>query len=159
TGGDVVFLSDGANLAAVLAAHMPDDLDVLLSAFWFGDSNVRVEHEVGLGLRIADNCQILFLQYLGNRADQRLIAIPRRTRYGANRQPRAPADLGLARSLVLQQRRDLGCASCPQARARVLAPGIPIGGRSIEPLGVFADAPARRVAQLPQNDQRGLALR
>src|ERR1700730_13300242 len=102
--------------------------------------------------------------------------MPQLTRYGASCQPRVtptprprparapppprpPADLGLARSLVLQQSRDLGCASCRQARDRVLAPGIPIGGRGIEPLGAFADAPARRVAQLPQYDQRSLALR
>ena len=59
----------------------------------------------------------------------------------------------------MQQRRDLGCAGCRQARDRILISGIPIAGRSIAPLGAFADAPARRVAQFPKHDQRGFALR
>ena len=41
---------------------------------------------------------------------------------------------------------------------RVLASGIPIVGCSIGPLGVFADATARWVAQLPQHDESGPAF-
>ena len=58
-GRDVVFLSDRADLDAVLAAQMPDDLDVLLARLRLRDGDIGVEDEVGLGLRsvtIARSC-------------------------------------------------------------------------------------------------------
>ena len=65
-GGDVVFLPDRADLAAVLATHPPDDLDVLLARLWLCDDDIGVEDEIGLCLRVGDYCDILPLQDLGD---------------------------------------------------------------------------------------------
>src|SRR5947207_1042586 len=49
-GRDVILLPHGADLAAILAAHVPDDLDVLLTRFWFGDDDGSTKDEVCLSL-------------------------------------------------------------------------------------------------------------
>jgi len=63
---DVIFLADGADLAAILAADIPDDLDVLLTRLWFIDDHGSAKDEVGLGLRIGDNRDVLPSEDLGD---------------------------------------------------------------------------------------------
>src|SRR6516165_9960295 len=66
-GRDVVFLSDGADLTAVLAAYPPDNLDVLLAGLGFCDDDLGIENEVRLRLRVGDDRDILTLEDLGDR--------------------------------------------------------------------------------------------
>src|SRR6516165_3107335 len=66
-GRDVVFLSDGADLAAVLAAYPPENLDVLLAGLRFCDDDLGIEDEVRLRLRVGDDRDILTLEDLGDR--------------------------------------------------------------------------------------------
>src|SRR5215472_9966938 len=83
TGRDIVFLSDRADLAAVLAAYPPDDLDVLLAGLGVCGDDLGIEHQVRLRLRIADDRDILPLQDLGDRPGQRLRTVSRGTRHAA----------------------------------------------------------------------------
>jgi hypothetical protein len=117
-GRNIVFLAERADFAAVLAAHPPDDLDVLLAGFWLGDDDIGVEDEIGRSLRVGDDRDILPLQDLGDGPRQRLPAISRRTLDTADQQPRLPAELSLARSFVLQQG--------GETRDRILGPLPPI---------------------------------
>src|SRR5215472_2847886 len=77
TSGDIVLLPDGADLTAVFEPHMPDDLDILLAGFRSGDGDLAGQDEVGLGVRIGDDRQVLLLQQLRNSLRQRLTAITR----------------------------------------------------------------------------------
>ena len=96
TGGNIVLLPDGADLTAIFAAQMPDDLDVLLAGFRSGDGDLGGENEVGFGVRIGDDRQVLLFQQLRNRPRQGLAAITRGPLDAADTKPRAPADLRIS---------------------------------------------------------------
>src|SRR4029077_19936775 len=98
---DIVFLTHGADLPAILAAHVPDDFDVLLARVWFGDDDSSTKDEVCLGLRIGDNGDVLPSEDLGDGSRQGICAVAWGTVDAADQQPCLPARLGLCRGLVL----------------------------------------------------------
>jgi hypothetical protein len=60
-GRDVVFLRDGADFVTVLASHTPDDPDMLLARSGPVEGDRRIEDEVGAGMRIGHDREILSL--------------------------------------------------------------------------------------------------
>src|SRR3984893_9127706 len=157
-GRDIVFLVHGADLAAILAAHIPDDLDILLARLWFSDNDGSSKDEVCLGLRIGDNRDVLPSEDLGDGSRQGIGAVARGTVDAADQQPGFPARLGLCWGLVLQHCSEPGGTRCGGTGDGILRTFFPIAHRSLEPLGAFAEREARRLAQIPDRDERALAL-
>src|ERR1700730_10508106 len=75
SGGGIVFLAHGAYLPAILASHIPDDLDVLLAGLWFSDDDSSTKDEVCLGLWIGDNRDVLPSEDLGDGSRQGIRAV------------------------------------------------------------------------------------
>src|SRR5215469_242276 len=155
TGGDIVLLPDGADLNAILEAQMPDDLDILLAGFRSGYGDLGGENEVGLGVRIGDDRQVLLLQQLGNSPRQRLAAITRSPLDAADAKPRAPAYLRFGRSSVLQQGHELLGAGRGQLGDHRVFALFPIGRRRVELLGALAEPLPGRITQLPSRNEIG----
>src|SRR4029077_12203397 len=109
-----------ADLCAILAAHVPDDFNVLLACLWFSDDDGSTKNKVCLGLRIGDNGDVLPSEDLGDGTRQGIGAVARGTVHPADQQPWFPARLGLCWGVVLQHGSETGGTRCGEAGGGIL---------------------------------------
>src|SRR5207248_315858 len=87
-----------------------------------------------------------------------LVTVARRTGDAADQQPRAPAGFGFGRRLVLQQCHELRRTGGGETGNGLVVALLPICRRRFEPLRPRTEPLTGGIAELPNRNQRRLAL-